>query len=69
MTTRERRFVTFGEFISGFFGVVAALAWMWAMGVLVALACLGVLHLLWRIGVMDEGPRPGDLVAYPDEDR
>lgn len=69
MTVRERAMFRIAEFVSAVLGIAAALAWQWAMGILVALAGLGVVHLLWRVGVMDDASGPGDLVAYGDEDR
>lgn len=53
MSRRERAFFHFGEFTALIVGIVAAFAWMWALGVLVFLAGLGVLYLLARIGALE----------------
>lgn len=53
MSRRERAFFHFGEFAALVVGIVAALTWTWALGLLVALACLGVLYLLARSGVLE----------------
>lgn len=55
MTRRERAFFHFGEFAALMVGIAAALAWTWALGLLVVLAGLGVLYLLARSGVLETG--------------
>jgi hypothetical protein len=54
MSRRERAFFHLGEFAALVVGIVAALAWMWALGVLVTLAGLGVLYLLARSGALEQ---------------
>jgi hypothetical protein len=49
----ERAFFAFGEFLALVLGIAAAFAWTWAMGALVAFACMGVLHVLWRAGAIE----------------
>lgn len=54
MSSRERAFYHFGEFMALIVGIIAALAWTWALGLLVFLAGLGVLYALARSGVLEQ---------------
>lgn len=52
MSRRERSFFAFGELLAVIIGIGAAFAWTFGMGLLVAFACMGALHMLWRIGAV-----------------